>query len=101
MKPSCAPTAYAPMIIPSMTLCGFPSQMLRSMNAPGSPSSALQMTKRRSPLRLARRLPFDARSENRRRPVPRSPDFVIVSMTARGFRLSSTRRSASYPSSAM
>src|SRR3989338_3055357 len=31
------------MIIPSMTLWGLPSSRLRSMKAPGSPSSALQM----------------------------------------------------------
>ena len=30
--------------MPSMTLCGLPSSTERSMNAPGSPSSALQMT---------------------------------------------------------
>ena len=37
-----APTAYAPMIMPSITECGSPSSTRRFMNAPGSPSSALQ-----------------------------------------------------------
>ena len=35
------PTA---IIMPSITACGSPSSTERSMNAPGSPSSALQMT---------------------------------------------------------
>ena len=36
--------AIALAIIPSITECGSPSMMARSMNAPGSPSSPLQMT---------------------------------------------------------
>ena len=32
------------MVMPSTTLCGSLSRMERSMNAPGSPSSALQTT---------------------------------------------------------
>ncbi len=43
MYPSCAPMAYEPMIMPSITACGSPSMMEASMNAPGSPSSPLQM----------------------------------------------------------
>ena len=43
-NPWCAPTAYPPMIIPSITECGSPSMMERSMNAPGSPSSPLHIT---------------------------------------------------------
>ena len=39
----------APMIMPSSTLCGLPSSSASSMNAPGSPSSALQTTYLRSP----------------------------------------------------
>ena len=37
------------MIIPSMTAWGSDSMMLRSMKAPGSPSSALQITYFTSP----------------------------------------------------
>ena len=37
------------MIMPSMTACGSPSRTLRSMKAPGSPSSALQRTYFTSP----------------------------------------------------
>ena len=37
------------MIMPSMTECGSPSSTERSMNAPGSPSSALQTTYLTSP----------------------------------------------------
>ena len=41
------------MAIPSSTRCGSLSRTLRSMKAPGSPSSALQMTNFRSPAALA------------------------------------------------
>ena len=34
--------ANAPMTMPSISECGSPSSTERSMNAPGSPSSALQ-----------------------------------------------------------
>ena len=37
------------MIRPSRTLCGLPSSRLRSMKAPGSPSSPLTMTYLGSP----------------------------------------------------
>ena len=39
----CAPIAKAAMIMPSITECGLPSSTERSMKAPGSPSSPLQM----------------------------------------------------------
>ena len=38
-----APTAIAAMVMPSMIRYGKDSRIIRSMNAPGSPSSALQM----------------------------------------------------------
>ena len=42
-EPCRAPMAYPAMIMPSITFSGSHSSMLRSMKAPGSPSSALQM----------------------------------------------------------
>ena len=44
MYPSCAPIAKPPMIKPSRMECGLPSSKARSINAPGSPSSALTIT---------------------------------------------------------
>ncbi len=43
-SPAVAPMARAAMVMPSMTLWGSPSMTQRSMKAPGSPSSPLQMT---------------------------------------------------------
>ena len=43
MKPFAAPMALAPMTMPSRTAWGSASRTDRSMNAPGSPSSPLQM----------------------------------------------------------
>ena len=49
MYPLRAPIARAPIIIPSRTKCGLPSSKHRSIYAPGSPSSALQITYFSSP----------------------------------------------------
>ena len=46
------PDGIDPISIPSITAWGFPSRTLRSMYAPGSPSSALQMTYFLGPLAL-------------------------------------------------
>ena len=51
-----APMAWAAIIIPSSTRCGSPSIIVRSMNAPGSPSSALQTTYLTGARRLLARL---------------------------------------------
>ena len=48
------------MAMPSSTLCGSLSKTLRSMNAPGSPSSALQMTYFCGAWRFGDRAPFQA-----------------------------------------
>ncbi len=47
--PYCAPIEYAQRAIPSRRLCGSPSMIDLSMNAPGSPSSPLAMTNLISP----------------------------------------------------
>ena len=71
------------MAMPSITLCGSPSSTLRSMNAPGSPSSALQTTYFRSP--AASRVNFHFRQVGKPAPPrPRSPEARIVSITASG-----------------
>ena len=41
--PSSLPMAYAPISMPSISVCGSPSITALSINAPGSPSSALQI----------------------------------------------------------
>ncbi len=65
------------------TLCGSPSRMLRSMNAPGSPSSALQTTNFLSP--AASRVNFHFRQVgNPAPPRPRSPEVRMVSITCSG-----------------
>ena len=46
--------------MPSSTRCGSPSRTLRSMKAPGSPSSALQMTNFSRALGLVDRAPLEA-----------------------------------------
>ena len=71
------------MIMPSSTLCGLPSSSASSMNAPGSPSSALQTTYFSSPSAL--------RHASHLRPVgkpapprPRRPERLTSSRTASG-----------------
>ena len=82
-SPSSAPMARAAIIRPSRTLCGLPSITLRSMKAPGSPSSPLQIT-----YFLAE---FCTRAASHLRPVgnpppprPRRPDLRINSQMACG-----------------
>jgi len=75
--------AYPPRIIPSTTAWGSPSMRLRSMKAPGSPSSPLARTYRGSPEAL--------RQESHLVPVgkpppprPRSPESVTARSTSSG-----------------
>ena len=65
MIPCDAPIAYAAMIMPSMMACGVPSSRLRSMKAPGSPSSALQTRYFGEPVGLAAEAPLDPGQEAR------------------------------------
>ena len=81
------------MIIPSITEWGFPSSTERSMNAPGSPSSALQMTYLGSPLAL-RHVSHLTPVGNPPPPRPRSPDLLISSMIRSGFMVVSALASA-------
>ncbi len=72
------------MAMPSITVCGSPSSTARSMKAPGSPSSALQMTYFWS-LSFCR-ASFHLRPVGKPAPPrPRSPDFSIAAMISSGF----------------
>ena len=66
---------------PPPRLKGSPSRTLRSMNAPGSPSSALQRTYLRSPLALAVNCHFRPVGKPAP-PRPRRPEFFTSSMTS-------------------
>ena len=74
--------------------------MERSINAPGSPSSALQhmyFTAHSSFAAASHLMP----AGNPPPPRPLSPDFLIVSITSSGSISVRTMESASYPSKAM
>ena len=69
--------------MPSTTFKGSDSSMLRSMKAPGSPSSALQ-TRYRVPLAESAPMAHFFPVGNPPPPRPRSFDLLICSMTQRG-----------------
>ncbi len=71
------------MIIPSMTEWGLPSRTARSMKAPGSPSSALQMTYFGSPFAF-RQVSHFLPAGNPPPPRPRKPEALISSMISSG-----------------
>ena len=71
------------MAMASITLCGSPSRTLRSMNAPGSPSSALHSTYFTSPFALRVNSHFMP-VEKPAPPRPRRPDFFTSSITCSG-----------------
>jgi len=78
-----APIAYAAMSMPSMREWGSPSMSARSMNAPGSPSSALQMRYFSPPFAL--RAAFHLNHVgNPAPPRPARPDTLISSITCSG-----------------
>ena len=88
------------MIIPSITECGSPSSTLRSMNAPGSPSSALQIMYLSSPGDF-RANPHLVPVGNPAPPRPLMPEAETSSMTSSGVMAVSAFRAASYPPIAM
>ena len=67
------------MSMPSSTACGSPSMMEASMNAPGSPSSPLQMMYLSSPGEAARELPLQPVGKPAP-PRPRRPEASTSSM---------------------
>ena len=83
MNPFFAPMAREAITIPSSTAWGSPSNSARSMNAPGSPSSALQTRYFSSPAAewaISHFTPVG----NPAPPRPRSPERLTVSMTSSG-----------------
>jgi hypothetical protein len=89
------PTAYEVMAMPSMSWCGSRSMSSRSLNVPGSPSSALHTTYTGFPVSLGMNDHFSPVG-NPAPPRPRSPDALISSMTSAGFIFTAFRR-ALYP----
>jgi len=88
------------MVIPSINECGSPSIIERSMNAPGSPSSALQTTYLTSPLARAVNSHFRP-VRNPAPPRPRNPELRTVSITSWGSISNSALLNAIYPSRAI
>ena len=95
--PSSAPMARAAISMPSRTRCGFPSITLRSMKAPGSPSSPLQMTYFRGPGCFRVRCHLRPVG-NPPPPRPRNPASETRSHTASALMAASARYAARYPS---
>ena len=69
--------------MPSITACGSPSMMARSMNAPGSPSSALQIRYFLSPGARRQSSHFSPVGKPAP-PRPLSPEALISSITCSG-----------------
>src|SRR5215469_12303270 len=84
------------MRLPSRIACGSPSIRVRSLNVPGSPSSALTTRYRVSPSRfgVSRHLRPAGKPAP---PRPRSPLCSTISVTWSGVRSLSTRVAAWYP----
>ena len=100
MIPSVAPIAKPPIIIPSRTECGSPSRTALSMNAPGSPSSALHtMYFSSAALFLAA---FHLNHVGKPAPPrPLSPETLIISITSSAVIDVTTFLVASYPPTEM
>ena len=100
IRPFDAPMLYPHIAIASSTECGSPSRTERSMNAPGSPSSALQTTYFSSLLFLLAISHFSPVG-NPAPPRPLWPESLISFMTSRGVISVRTLPSAIYPSLAI
>jgi hypothetical protein len=87
--PFVAPTHSRRSAMPSSTRCGSLSSTLRSMNAPGSPSSALQMTYFCVPTDFSTVLHFSPSPH--RRSHFRSPRRISVALHQRSVAASSAR----------
>ena len=92
--------ALAAMIIPSSTAWGSASSTLRSMKAPGSPSSALQSTYLTSPGVFCANSHFRP-AGNPAPPRPRRPEILTSSTICWGVSSSSALAAPKYPSRAM
>ena len=91
---------YPAIIIASITECGSPSNMLLSIKAPGSPSSALQTTYFCVPFAIlvnSHFLPVG----NPAPPLPLKPDSEIWFITSSAVISNSTFSKALYPSKAI
>ena len=81
MYPCFAPIAYPAIAIASNTAFGSPSNILLSMKAPGSPSSALQHTYFTSPFASFANFHFLPVGKPAP-PLPLIPEFNITSITS-------------------
>ena len=92
-----APTALQAMSIPSTTSSGCESMMARSLNVPGSLSSALQTTNFSGPCAPSTKLHLSP-AGNPAPPMPRRPLSFNTSMTLSGFLLRIRVRRTPYAS---
>ncbi len=81
IQPCSAPVTAMPSSSPSMTRCGWSVRIWRSLNVPGSDSSALQIAYLTPPGSVAATRPHFRPVGNPAPPMPRSPDASSVATT--------------------